>query len=44
MKRAFLMSITILLVAGLAMPVLGKGKGATRFGDKGVITLAGSVG
>jgi len=43
MKRAFLMSITILLVAGLAMPVLGKGKGSTRFGDKGVITLAGNV-
>lgn len=42
MKRAFLMSITILLVAGLALPVLAKG--GTDFGKKGKITLGGFAG
>ena len=42
MKRAFLMSITILLVAGLAMPVLAKS--GTDFGKKGKITFGGFAG
>ena len=42
MKRAFLMSITILLVAGLALPVLGKS--GTDFGKKGKITFGGFAG